>query len=795
MDALHFKADQLKLLWSQFRIANASVDFDYGDQSEWARGKLQGVFSELDKLIQEQLLWKSKLAAEIEDLLVEIDDYCQLFGRRVDIIIPQAASLNIELNDATRDNLKLIRDSLQEESGLTRKNLDKWLCALEILVQELNEDYKVPSSEIFKTDLSSSLVLPIWHKYDEYSRAAAERREIFEKSAIKLHYYWNMLHYSPKDDVDELLFKLFADKSDPKDLYEALKNDNKVDENHESDTIQQEMDNTQREYVYYTLQLPPGLKLSPENIVILRNKLTVLEQVYMDRKSKIDGMLKTAKNFYDELKISPEERINLICSLDDDYFNKLSLEVERLRELIRNIVQNAVEQYTTQLGNLWDKCLVPQHERDGFLENVHKIDSAEEVYEYLAQEAMRLEELCVKCAKIFDLMSERRALIEKMIEFEKKASDPRRLFQSSFRLLEEEKWRKSCWPNLVKIEDNLINACITYEEAERKPFMYESIRFLDTLQEEISERTVNQMFFGFEKDAAKGSNQKQAKDFKNTTKPTPPPLSTPPSSGTRTRSSHTQKLTPNSSLSLSNSENIPNRSRRSSKVISRSVSPARSTTSSRATSRAPSRAPSPERKSLNRKRSTNNINLTPPLSPTNRVLNPDNSTLHPGTVATQKTNKPDDDKNLTASTQKTNKSNDDKNLTASRRPSVLLGKSNTTSKRSNSISSTSSESSSVSSVAAPSTPTTLAPSSTSCVVNGHLSVPTPSSKIKSQKESDKNTTIKIKIDKEENKSNVSSLMPTKATKTTTPKATSTMPLARKTNKELTKARPKSVVGQ
>ncbi|CAG8451995.1 8204_t:CDS:10 [Dentiscutata erythropus] len=794
MDVLRFKVDHLKLLWSEFRIVNANVDNDYGDQSEWARRKLQGVFSELDKLIQEQLLWKSKLAAEIEDLLVEIDDYCRIFGRRVDIIIPQAASLNIELSDATRDNLRLIRDSLLEEIGLTRKNLGKWLSDLEILVQELNEDYKVPSIEIFNTDLSSSLVLPIWYKYDEYSRAAVKRRDTFEKFAIKLHHYWNILHYSPKDDVDELLSKLFADKPDPKDLYEALENDNNVDDkNHDSDK------NQQHEYLYYTLQLPPGLKLTPENIAILKKKSAALEQEYTNRKSRVEALLKSIKNLYEELKIPLEERINLTCSLDDDYFNQLSLEVQRLRELMRNVVQKAIEQYTTQLGNLWDKCLVPQHERDGFFENVHKIDSSEEVYEYLAQETMRLEELHVKCAKIFDLMSERRALIEKMIEFEKKASDPRRLFQSSFRLLEEEKWRKSCWPNLVKIEDNLINACIAYEEAERKPFMYESVRFLDTLQAEISERTVNQMFFGFEKDAAKGSNQKQAKDYKNSTKrkenkPTPkvtqsrsvspaasvnddqglshnsqsmppPPVSPTSSNGTRTRSSHTQKLTPSSTILLSNSENLPNRSRRSSKAISRSVSPARSTASSRATS--------PERlngKSLNRKRSTNNMSLTPPLSPTYRVLNPDNSTLHPGTAATQRTNK----------------SNDDKNLTASRRSSIF-GKSNSTSKRSNSVSSTSSESSSVSSIAAPSTPTTLAPS---YVVNGHLSVPTPS-KIKSQKETDRNTAIKIKIDNEDNKSKMS----TKATKATTPNATLTMPLARKTNKEITKARPKSVVGQ
>ena len=59
-----------------------------------------------------------------------------------------------------------------------------------------------------------------------------------------------------------------------------------------------------------------------------------------------------------------------------------------------------------------------------------------------------------------------------MIQFEKSASDPRRLFQSSFRLLEEDKWRKSCWPNLVKIEDQLINACIAYEEGKYFIFLF-----------------------------------------------------------------------------------------------------------------------------------------------------------------------------------------------------------------------------------------------------------------------------------------------------------------------------------
>ncbi|CAG8512835.1 20395_t:CDS:10 [Cetraspora pellucida] len=489
MDALHFKIDHLKLLWSEYRSANEGVDRDYSDQSEWARGKLQAVLTEFDKLIQEQILWKSALSAEIEDLLVEIEECCQIFGRRVDTVIPKAAALNVELNDSARDELRCIRDSLREEMALTKTNIKKWLDNLSTFVIELENDYKVPPEEVRC-------------KYNEMARAVTSRREAFEESAIKLHYYWDALHHIPQDEVDEGLFELFSDKQNPKDIYEALQAslENKT---------QQEIIDVQREYAYYTPKLPTGLKLSPECLATLKEKLVILEKDYVTRKNKLNAMQKDVKSLYKELNVPLEERIELIDSLDEEYIERLSLEHERLKEIMRVIIQKAIEEYTSQLVELWNKCLVPQFERDEFFANVHKLNSAEDVYELLANEVARLQELYAKCAKIYKLMLERRALIEKMTEFEKKASDPRRLFQSSFRLLEEEKWRKSCWPNLVKIEDQLINACVNYEETERKPFMHESMRYLTTLQTEISERIVNQMFFGFEKDAAKGQNTDQ----------------------------------------------------------------------------------------------------------------------------------------------------------------------------------------------------------------------------------------------------------------------------------------------
>ncbi|CAG8460829.1 10691_t:CDS:10 [Racocetra fulgida] len=407
MDALYFKVDHLKLLWSEYRSANEGVGRDYSDHSEWAREKLQAVLTEFDKLIQEQILWKSSLSAEIEDLLVEIEECCQIFGRRVDNVIPKAAALTVELNDSSRDELRCIRDSLREEMALTKSNVKKWLGDLTTFVVELDDDYKVPP----------------------------------EESAVKLHYYWDALHHIPQDEVDDALYELFNDKQNPKEIFEALQAslENKKINNDDDDQAQQEIVDVQREYVYYTPQLPTGLKLSPECLAALKEKVVILEKDYVTRKNKMDAMQKDVKKLYNELNVPLEERIELIDSLDEEY----------------------LERYTSQLVELWNKCLVPQFERDEFFANVHK-----QVYELLAHEVARLQELYAKCANIYRLMLERRALIEKMTEFEKTASDPRRLFQSSFRLLEEEKWRKSCWPNLVKIEDQLISACVEYEESQ-----------------------------------------------------------------------------------------------------------------------------------------------------------------------------------------------------------------------------------------------------------------------------------------------------------------------------------------
>ena len=68
-----------------------------------------------------------------------------------------------------------------------------------------------------------------------------------------------------------------------------------------------------------------------------------------------------------------------------------------------------------------------------------------------------------------------------MVDFEKTASDPKRLFQSSFQLLEEERWRKTCFPTLLMLDDALVQAVQEFERVSGKPFIYDHCRYLDTL--------------------------------------------------------------------------------------------------------------------------------------------------------------------------------------------------------------------------------------------------------------------------------------------------------------------------
>lgn len=108
-------------------------------------------------------------------------------------------------------------------------------------------------------------------------------------------------------------------------------------------------------------------------------------------------------------------------------------------------------------------------------------DTMDEVHALVDEHMVYLQRLGPKAQIVDKLMRERKEHIQKMVDFEQSASDPERLFRSSFQLNEEERWRNTCFSTLVKYDDELYKAVREFEQVSGKPFMYKDDRYLDIL--------------------------------------------------------------------------------------------------------------------------------------------------------------------------------------------------------------------------------------------------------------------------------------------------------------------------
>lgn len=93
------------------------------------------------------------------------------------------------------------------------------------------------------------------------------------------------------------------------------------------------------------------------------------------------------------------------------------------------------------------------------MEDPYCIETIESIDNEIQKHAEQHEEVL----RIRKNLQDRVNLVQAMIEFEKNASDPARLFRSSFRLLQEEKFRKTAYPNLLKMESSLRTIVSAYQ--------------------------------------------------------------------------------------------------------------------------------------------------------------------------------------------------------------------------------------------------------------------------------------------------------------------------------------------
>lgn len=184
--------------------------------------------------------------------------------------------------------------------------------------------------------------------------------------------------------------------------------------------------------------------------------------------------------------------------LSDDYISLIeSIKCDLLKQHEEKC-KEMYEKYMKGIVSCWDALGERKEEREKFVKEhpSNSIQALQKVSKYLSV----LKPLAEKANRIHALINDRLSLIQRMKDFEVTASDPARLFRSSFQLNQEERFRKTALPTLLSIERKLFEECSKFETEATKPFtlLDTNTPFVDTLQADISGRYVNETVFGFE---------------------------------------------------------------------------------------------------------------------------------------------------------------------------------------------------------------------------------------------------------------------------------------------------------
>ncbi|KAI8149357.1 microtubule associated protein-domain-containing protein [Fennellomyces sp. T-0311] len=487
MECLHSRIAKLNYLWTSL---GSPLD------STTVSQKLQYVYYELDRLIEYEELQRRLLCGDIEDIMASIEHSCGILGVSIENILTSdlckeglldghlAALSQLSHPTFARQKSLLELDSrLTHEIYRRRSHVKEWLQQIAAVAVELEEQTPFRPYQAYEDELSWGTVQSISCALRDLLQKQSVRRHDFEVSARAIHYYWTLLGLPPdtSDIIDRALDNLFAGLDRTTDF----KLDTRPSRSLADD------------FTYYD-HVKDNYLRSAAAVDVLRQKASDLEAIFNQRLQLYNRYVKSIRTIWDELKTPANQRFAIRPSLSSIYLDELHAEFDRLKTIVRNMAEEYIDKFREKLEDLWDKALLTQKERAEFIAKLHeKADTMDEVHLLVDEHIKYLQRVQPKARIVARLMKQRRELIQKMIDFEKTASDPKRLFQSSFQLNEEERWRKTCFPTLLMLDDSLLKAVQDFERVSGKPFIYDHRRYLDTLRDEIADRAATQTFFGF----------------------------------------------------------------------------------------------------------------------------------------------------------------------------------------------------------------------------------------------------------------------------------------------------------
>lgn len=407
-----------------------------------------------------------------------------------------------DVHNEYSDSLLRHIDDLVEKANRKKDVIEKEIVELRSKIEEYCNDLEIEVPSVINDSIGNLCLKKTLYE-NEYEKICLKREEI--KNDIK----------KMKDEIENLKNMLGFDNNQTFDVEMS-----KI----ESATDFGEIKTFYQEASYLLAEEKISKRYFESTEAVLKALKDELSKMELKRQYFYDEIENLCKILNKESKFSFQETISDLmsklkdlkqeCSEKNELFNNLFNEIRRRENYLNFSSKDFLKSFDdANLAEMGRYCKFLKEEQTRLFKEIFERTKAElyeinEIFGLKNVEYERNEEslnkiretidsLIPKKAKFISILEnikKRKKLLEEMTEFEKSASDPRRLFKSSFQLNIEEKFRNSAYPSLLKMEDALLEEINSYENEFGK-LIHQDCDLKTELIKEIENRIINRTVF------------------------------------------------------------------------------------------------------------------------------------------------------------------------------------------------------------------------------------------------------------------------------------------------------------
>ncbi|XP_017474685.1 PREDICTED: protein regulator of cytokinesis 1-like [Rhagoletis zephyria] len=369
------------------------------------------------ELKEESIQRKQLIENELEELRNEADTLCRLLKPKVQL--PRMEDRNVPLLTLQSDMDKSLSE-LREQLRRRREEICELLLEQEGLCEELGE---APRPLLADPLPSEEEIMEFRSHLDQLKVERMERLNEMSLLRREIKNYLNTLEAQVNTDADDRLL------------------------NHRQ------------------------IKLNDETFTALRRMAELYGSRVHALSERIVGMRKKLESLWGRLKTSPNTRNKFkgCVEFNQRTYSVLKEELNRCESLQSQNIKECLQQIRTEIVDLWDKTLKSETERNRF-SNFHSNCYTEDLLVLHEIELEDLKRFYENNRQIFELFDNRKLLWDRMEALEAKACDPGRYNNRGGQLLKEERERKTIATKLPKIEEQIKELVMAYEEQEHQEF-------------------------------------------------------------------------------------------------------------------------------------------------------------------------------------------------------------------------------------------------------------------------------------------------------------------------------------